>query len=109
MPSRSTRSCRRRSTRVSTEVGKKAAAFDLLTSQAELTANLLTDIEPVVIGPDGTLYLLDGHHTFTALAELGLGRQRPDRLCRRRRQLLEPDGSRIFRRDAAEQSAAAVE
>ena len=60
-----------------TEVGKKSAGFDLLTSQAELTANLLTDIEPVVIGPDGTLYLLDGHHTFTALADSIFGASDP--------------------------------
>jgi fibronectin-binding autotransporter adhesin len=60
-----------------TEVGKKAAGFDLLTTQAELTANLLTDIEPVVIGPDGKLYLLDGHHTFTALADSVWGASDP--------------------------------
>ncbi len=59
------------------EVGKKAAGFDLLTTQAELTANLLTDIEPVVIGPDGKLYLLDGHHTFTALADSVWGASDP--------------------------------
>ena len=51
-----------------TEVGKKTAGFDLLPSD-QLQATLLTDIEPVVIGPDGQLYLLDGHHTFTALAD----------------------------------------
>jgi autotransporter-associated beta strand protein len=61
----------------SSEVGKKTAGFDLLTDQAELTANLLTDIEPVVIGPDGKLYLLDGHHTFTALAESVWGASNP--------------------------------
>jgi autotransporter-associated beta strand protein len=60
-----------------TEVGKKAAGFDLLTTQAELTANLLTSIEPVVIGPDGKLYLLDGHHTFTALDESVWGASDP--------------------------------
>lgn len=49
-----------------TEVGKKTAGFDLL-SPSQLQANLLTAIEPVVIGPGGKLYLLDGHHTFTAL------------------------------------------
>jgi autotransporter-associated beta strand protein len=48
------------------EVGKKTAGFDLL-SPAQLQANLLTSIEPVVIGPGGVLYLTDGHHTFTAL------------------------------------------
>ncbi len=48
------------------EVGKKTAGFDLLTA-SQLPANLLTDIEPVVIGPGGQLYLTDGHHTFTAL------------------------------------------
>jgi autotransporter-associated beta strand protein len=51
-----------------TEVGKKTAGFDLLTP-AQLNPTLLTDIEPVVIGPDGQLYLLDGHHTFTALTD----------------------------------------
>jgi fibronectin-binding autotransporter adhesin len=49
-----------------TEVGKKTAGFDLL-APSQLQANLLTDIEPVVIGPGGKLYLTDGHHTFTAL------------------------------------------
>jgi len=48
------------------EVGKKTAGFDLL-APSQLQANLLTDIEPVVIGPGGVLYLTDGHHTFTAL------------------------------------------
>ena len=49
-----------------TEVGKKAAAFDL-DNAAQLNASLLGSIEPVVIGPGGQLYLTDGHHTFTAL------------------------------------------
>jgi len=49
-----------------TEVGKKTAGFDLL-APSQLQSNLLTDIEPVVIGPGGKLYLTDGHHTFTAL------------------------------------------
>ncbi|WP_158817070.1 ParB-like protein [Methylocapsa sp. S129] len=49
-----------------TEVGKKAAGFDLL-APSQLQSNLLTDIEPVVVGPGGKLYLTDGHHTFTAL------------------------------------------
>jgi fibronectin-binding autotransporter adhesin len=48
------------------EVGKKTAGFDLL-APSQLQGNLLTDIEPVVIGPGGKLYLTDGHHTFTAL------------------------------------------
>jgi hypothetical protein len=59
-----------------TEVGKKATGFDLLTP-SELQANLLTDIEPVVIGPGGQLYLLDGHHTFTALQESIYGASNP--------------------------------
>jgi autotransporter-associated beta strand protein len=64
------------------EVGKKTAAWDLLgtipangiinaqtTTPAAVENVLLTggDIEPVVIGPGGQLYLTDGHHTFTAL------------------------------------------
>jgi hypothetical protein len=59
-----------------TEVDTKAAAFDLLTP-AELQADLLTDIEPVVIGPDGVMYLTDGHHTFTALADSIYGASNP--------------------------------
>jgi hypothetical protein len=58
------------------EVGKKTAGFDLLTP-AELPANLLTDIEPVVIGPGGQLYLTDGHHTFTALLDSIYGASNP--------------------------------
>lgn len=59
-----------------TEVGKKAAGFDLL-SPAGLQANLLTSIEPVVIGPGGKLYLTDGHHTFTALDKSIYGASNP--------------------------------
>jgi autotransporter-associated beta strand protein len=58
------------------EVGKKAAGFDLLTP-AQLSSNLLTDIEPVVIGPGGKLYLTDGHHTFTALEDSIYGSSNP--------------------------------
>ena len=59
-----------------TEVGKKAAGFDLLASSA-LQANLLTAIEPVVIGPGGKLYVTDGHHTFTALDNSIYGASNP--------------------------------
>ena len=59
-----------------TEVGKKAAGFDLLTP-TQLQANLLTSIEPVIIGPGGKLYLTDGHHTFTALDDSIYGASNP--------------------------------
>ena len=59
-----------------TEVGKKAAGFDLETP-AQLQADLLTDVEPVVIGPGGKLYLTDGHHTFTALEDSIYGASDP--------------------------------
>jgi len=59
------------------EVGKKSAGFDLETP-AELQADLLTDIEPVVVGPGGQLYLLDGHHTFTALLDSVYGSSDPN-------------------------------
>ncbi|WP_158811725.1 autotransporter domain-containing protein [Beijerinckia sp. L45] len=59
-----------------TEVGKKTAGFDLL-SPSQLQANLLTDIEPVVIGPGGQLYLTDGHHTLTALEDSIYGASNP--------------------------------
>lgn len=48
------------------EIGKKMAGWDLLAPSA-LTSTLLGDIEPVVIGPGGVLYLTDGHHTFLSL------------------------------------------
>src|ERR1700759_2589718 len=51
------------------EVGTKAAGYDAFSSLSQVEADLLTDVEPVVIGPGGKLYLLDGHHTFTALAD----------------------------------------
>ena len=70
-----------------TEVDAKAAAFDLFTTSAALEADLIGDIEPVVIGPGGQLYLLDGHHTFTALLEFDLGRVRSDCLRQCHRQL----------------------
>jgi autotransporter-associated beta strand protein len=60
-----------------TEVGKKTAGFDLDTPGAGLTDDLLTDIEPVVIGPGGVLYLTDGHHTFTALEDSTYGASDP--------------------------------
>ncbi len=60
-----------------TEVGKKTAGFDLLTP-GQLQANLLTDIEPVVIGPGGQLFLTDGHHTFTALENSIYGPSNPN-------------------------------
>ena len=50
-----------------TEVNQKTAAFNLQTP-AQVQATLLGYVEPVVIGPNGQLYLTDGHHTFTALA-----------------------------------------
>ena len=35
------------------------------------------DVEPVVIGPNGQLYLLDGHHTFAALLDSVYGASDP--------------------------------
>ena len=59
-----------------TEVDKKVTGFDLL-APSQLQSNLLTDIEPVVIGPGGQLYLTDGHHTFTALLNSSFGASNP--------------------------------
>ena len=44
---------------------------------AAVNAICLTDIEPVVIGPGGLLYLTDGHHTFTALQDSSYGSSDP--------------------------------
>jgi fibronectin-binding autotransporter adhesin len=60
-----------------TEVDAKAAGFDLLSSLPAVESDLLGDVEPVVIGPDGQLYLLDGHHTFTALLDSVWGADDP--------------------------------
>jgi hypothetical protein len=61
-----------------TEVDKKATGFNILQpSQLSSVGNLLSDIEPVVIGPGGTLYLTDGHHTFTALENSAYGSSDP--------------------------------
>src|SRR5580658_2891647 len=60
------------------EVDAKAAAFNLITSQAALNADLLGDVEPVVIGPNGLLYQTDGHHTFVALENSVYGQSNPN-------------------------------
>jgi len=60
------------------EVGNKAAGYDLFSSLSQVESNLLTDVEPVVIGPGGKLYLLDGHHTFTALEDSIWGASNPN-------------------------------
>jgi fibronectin-binding autotransporter adhesin len=59
-----------------TEVNSKTTGFDLLTP-SQLQSNLIGDIEPVVIGPGGVLYLTDGHHTFTALEDSAYGSTNP--------------------------------
>ena len=59
-----------------TEVNAKTNGFNLLLP-SQLNANLLGDIEPVVIGPGGVLYLTDGHHTFTALENSSYGSTDP--------------------------------
>ena len=58
------------------EVDAKISGCNLV-SPSNLQSTLLTDIEPVVIGPDGKLYLLNGHHTFTSLLESNYGASNP--------------------------------
>ncbi len=58
------------------EVDAKISGWNLV-SPSNLQSTLLTDIEPVVIGPDGKLYLLNGHHTFTSLLESNYGASNP--------------------------------
>jgi len=60
-----------------TEVDTKTTGFDIL-PPSQLQSNLLGDIEPVVIGPGGVLYLTDGHHTFTALENSSYGATDPN-------------------------------
>ena len=59
-----------------TAVDAKTNGLDI-TQPSQLQASLLGDIEPVVIGPGGTLYLTDGHHTFTALEDSSYGSTDP--------------------------------
>jgi autotransporter-associated beta strand protein len=59
-----------------TEIGRKTAGWDLV-APSQLNATLLTNIEPVVIGPGGQLYLTDGHHTFTSLLNSNYGASNP--------------------------------
>jgi autotransporter-associated beta strand protein len=59
------------------EVDAKAAGYDLFTNISQVETDLLSDTEPVVIGPNGQLYLLDGHHTFTALIDSVWGASDP--------------------------------
>ncbi|WP_170850006.1 MULTISPECIES: autotransporter domain-containing protein [unclassified Beijerinckia] len=58
------------------EVGKKVTAYDLLTA-AGVQNDLLSSLEPVVIGPGGKLYLTNGHHTFTSLQQSVYGASNP--------------------------------
>ena len=60
------------------EVNAKTAAFNLEGTLAQLDADLITDIEPVVIGPGGVLYQTDGHHTFRALLDSAWGASNPN-------------------------------
>jgi fibronectin-binding autotransporter adhesin len=60
-----------------TEVDKKADGFNIL-QPSQVQSSLLPDIEPVVIGPGGILYLTDGHHTFTALENSAYGASNPN-------------------------------
>jgi fibronectin-binding autotransporter adhesin len=58
------------------EVDSKISGWNLV-APSDLQSTLLTDIEPVVVGPDGKLYLLNGHHTFTSLMESNYGASNP--------------------------------
>ena len=59
------------------EVGTKTTAWNILAS-SQLQSTLHTDIEPVVVGPGGTLYLENGHHTFISLENSLLGASNPE-------------------------------
>jgi fibronectin-binding autotransporter adhesin len=59
------------------EIERKIYGWDILTP-SQLQATLLTDVEPVVIGPGGILVLENGHHTFTSLEDSAYGASDPD-------------------------------
>jgi fibronectin-binding autotransporter adhesin len=60
------------------ETNAKSNAFNLIPNTTALTADLLGDVEPVVIGPNGMLYQTDGHHTFVALENSVYGASNPN-------------------------------
>jgi fibronectin-binding autotransporter adhesin len=59
------------------EIARKIYGWDILTP-SQLQSTLLTDVEPVVIGPGGILVLENGHHTFTSLQESAYGASDPN-------------------------------
>jgi outer membrane autotransporter protein len=61
----------------SSEVARKMYGWDTLTP-SQIQSTLLTDIEPVVIGPGGILILENGHHTFTSLQNSSYGATDPN-------------------------------
>lgn len=58
------------------EVAEKTNAWNLLPS-SQLQSTLLGDVEPVVIGPGGQLYQINGHHTFDSLVQSIYGASDP--------------------------------
>ncbi|HEY1932228.1 MAG TPA: ParB-like protein [Acetobacteraceae bacterium] len=58
------------------EVAKKTADWNLVPS-SQLQTTLLESVEPVVIGPGGQLYQINGHHSFTSLQDSIYGASDP--------------------------------
>lgn len=58
------------------EVAEKTNAWNLVPA-SQLQSTLLGDVEPVVIGPGGQLYQINGHHTFTSLQQSVYGASDP--------------------------------
>ncbi|MGC1776384.1 MAG: autotransporter domain-containing protein [Xanthobacteraceae bacterium] len=58
------------------EIERKMYGWDTLTP-SQIQSTLLTDVEPVVIGPGGILILENGHHTFTSLEDSAYGATDP--------------------------------
>ncbi len=59
------------------ETFSKANGFNLDPNAAALNADLMGEVEPVVIGPNGQLYQTDGHHTFVGLEQSIYGASNP--------------------------------
>jgi autotransporter-associated beta strand protein len=58
------------------EIGDKTNAWNLVPS-SRLQSTLLESVEPVVIGPGGQLYQINGHHTFDSLEQSIYGASDP--------------------------------
>jgi hypothetical protein len=89
------------------EVDSKISGWNLV-DPSDLQSTLLTDIEPVVIGPGWQALPAQRAPHLHVADRVQLRRQRSERLRQRCRQLFEPDHQRVLDPDAGGQPGAAA-